>query len=52
VRVEVRVVAWRGVHLLPFVDHVPRTTEVLSKVVLLAGDHLMQYPGICEQLRV
>jgi hypothetical protein len=52
VRVEVWFVAGRGVHLLPFVVHVRRTAELLSKVVLLAGDHLMQYTGIRGQLRV
>jgi hypothetical protein len=48
VGVEVR----RRVCLLPFVDHVRRTAEILSKVVLLAGGHPMQYPGIRGQLRV
>jgi hypothetical protein len=51
VRSEVGVMAQRGVHLLPFVDHVPRTAEVLSKVVLLAGDHLRQCPMRREQPR-
>jgi hypothetical protein len=52
VRVEVRVMAQRRVHLLPFVVHVPRTAEVLSEVVLLAGDHLTQDPTRREQPRV
>jgi hypothetical protein len=52
VRVEVRVVARRRVHLRTFVDHVPRNADVLSEVVLLASDHLRQSAGIREQLRV
>jgi hypothetical protein len=48
VGVEVR----RRECLLPFVDHVRRTAEILSKVVLLAGGHLMQYTGIRRQLGV
>jgi hypothetical protein len=42
----------RRVCLLPFVDHVRRTAEIRSKVVLLAGDHLRQYPRIREPLHV
>jgi hypothetical protein len=48
VGVEVR----RTVCLPSFVDRVRRTAEILSKVVLLAGGHLMQYTGIRGQLRV
>jgi hypothetical protein len=43
--------AQRGGHLLALVDVVRRTGEVLSKLVLLAGDHLMKSPTRCEQPR-
>jgi hypothetical protein len=52
VRVEVWLVRQRGVQRLPIVDDVPRTAEVVSKVVLLAPDERMPYPTIREQLRV
>jgi len=49
---DVGVEVQRRVCHLPFVVYVRRTAEILSKVVLLAGDHLMQYPRIREPLHV
>ncbi|MEZ5403784.1 MAG: DUF5724 domain-containing protein [Bryobacteraceae bacterium] len=41
----------RGRLFLPFADDDPKTAEVVSKVVLLAGDDRIQDPSIVEQLR-
>jgi hypothetical protein len=42
---------YRGRLFLPFADHDPKTAELVSKVVLLAQDHLISDPTILEQLR-
>lgn len=40
----------RGRLFLPFVDHDPKTAEVVSKVLLLARDQEIQDPTILEQI--
>ena len=40
----------RGRIFLPFVDHDPKTAEVISKVVLLSKDKEIQDPTILEQI--
>ncbi|WP_068603895.1 DUF4132 domain-containing protein [Paenibacillus swuensis] len=41
----------RGKLFLPFLDEDPRTSEILSKVVMLAQDTKIKDPSILEQLR-
>ena len=41
----------RGRLFLPFADDDPKTSEILSKVLLLARDQEIQDPGILDQLR-
>eukprot|EP00913_Durusdinium_trenchii_P028504 g26732.t1 len=41
----------RGRIFLPFADDDPRTAEVVSKVIMLAGDNEIQDPTFLEQLR-
>jgi len=41
----------RGRLFLPFVDDVPKTAEVISKVILFAEDKKLKDPTILEQIR-
>jgi hypothetical protein len=41
----------RGRLFLPFADEDPKTAEVMSKVLLLAGDKEIKDPNILDQLR-
>jgi hypothetical protein len=41
----------RGRMFLPFVDDDPRTSEIISKITLLAEDGKIKDPSILEQLR-
>jgi len=40
----------RGSFFLPFADAEPKTSEVISKILLLANDHKIKDPSILAQI--